>query len=236
MTGTRDVHGAGDLGRRAAARRAQLGLSLEEVADRAGSTPSYLAYVEEQVPAPGPAFLVRLADALETTVQDLAGFNADLPQGGAAAGHHPRMEELEEAECWKLLDGHGVGRIAMTGADGPVVFPVNYQVTEGRIVFLTAPDAGLARAASAGTEVAFELDRLDEAFSQGWSVLAVGRTRTLPAGPESERLRSVMDSKPWAGDGRTTVVTLSPDRVTGRRIRVPGAPGSTEFAPGGGGG
>ncbi|MYW08281.1 helix-turn-helix domain-containing protein [Streptomyces sp. SID2563] len=227
MTGTRDVHGAGDLGRRAAARRAQLGLSLEEVADRAGSTPSYLAYVEEQVPAPGSAFLVRLADALETTVQDLAGFNADHPQGGATAGHHPRMEELDEAECWKLLDGHGVGRIAMTGAEGPVVFPVNYQVTDGRIVFLTAPDAGLARAASAGTEVAFELDRLDEAFSQGWSVLAVGRTRTPPAGPESERLRSVMDSKPWAGDGRTTVVTLSPDRLTGRRIRVPGAPGTT---------
>ncbi|MGQ4486055.1 helix-turn-helix domain-containing protein [Streptomyces sp. SAS_281] len=226
MSGTRDAHGAGDLGRRAAARRAQLGLSLEEVADRAGSTPSYLAYVEDQVPAPGPAFLVRLADALETTVRDLAGFNADLPQGGAAAGHHPRMEKLDAAECWRLLDGHGVGRIAMAGAEGPVVFPVNYHVTGGRIVFMTAAESSLAQASSAGGDVAFELDRLDEAFSQGWSVLAVGPTRTLPAGPESEHLRSTWDSEPWAGDGRTTVVALVPKRLTGRRILVPGAPGT----------
>ncbi|NEC67712.1 pyridoxamine 5'-phosphate oxidase family protein [Streptomyces sp. SID9727] len=226
MRATRDGHGAGDLGRRAAARRAQLGLSLEEVADRAGSTPSYLAYVEEQVPSPGPAFLVRLADALETTVQDLAGFNTDLPQGGAAPGHHPRMEELDEAECWALLDGHGIGRIALAGTEGPVVFPVNYQVADERIVFVTAAESGLAQASSAGTEVAFELDRLDEAFSQGWSVLAVGSTRTLPAGPESERVRSIMISGPWAGDSRTTVVTLSPRRLTGRRILVPGAPGT----------
>ncbi|MFF5338465.1 helix-turn-helix domain-containing protein [Streptomyces sp. NPDC013181] len=231
MTGIRDAHAAGDLGRRAAARRAQLGLSLREVADRTGSTPGYLAYVEDHVPAPGPAFLVRLADALETTVQDLAGSGADLPQGGAAAGHHPRTEELEEAECWRLLDGHGVGRIAMAGAEGPVVFPMNYDVADGRIVLMTAADSLLARASSTGTDVAFELDRLDEAFSQGWSVLAVGPTRTLPAGPESEHLRSVMKSDPWAGDGRTTVVTLAPRRLTGRRIRVPGAPGHATSGP-----
>ncbi|MFE6760976.1 helix-turn-helix domain-containing protein [Streptomyces sp. NPDC057689] len=228
MTRTVGSHPAGDLGRRAAARRAALGLSLEEVADRAGSTPGYIAYVEEKVPAPGPAFLVRLADALDTTVQDLAGFTADLPQGGAAAGLRPRMTELGETECWALLDDHGVGRIAMTGKDGPEVFPVNYQVVGRKVVFMTAAGSHLARTAATGAEVAFELDRLDEAFSQGWSVLAVGPVREVPDGPESAELLDAVHSTPWAGEGRETLVILSPDRVTGRRIVVPGAPGTTD--------
>ncbi|WP_405762972.1 pyridoxamine 5'-phosphate oxidase family protein [Streptomyces sp. NBC_01420] len=228
MTRTVGSHAAGDLGRRAAARRAALGLSLEEVADRAGSTPGYIAYVEEKVPAPGPAFLVRLADALDTTVQDLAGFTADRPQGGAAAGRRPRMTELGETECWALLDDHGVGRIAMTGKDGPEVFPVNYQVVGRKVVFMTAAGSHLARTTATGAEVAFELDRLDEAFSQGWSVLAVGPTREVPDGPESAELLEAVHSMPWAGEGRETLVILSPDRVTGRRIVVPGAPGTTD--------
>ncbi|MFB8086803.1 helix-turn-helix domain-containing protein [Streptomyces sp. NPDC055992] len=231
MTSTVGSHGVGDLGRRAAARRAQLGLSLEEVAARAGSTPGYVAYVEEQISSPSPAFLVRLADALETDVQNLAGATADLPQGAAVAGHHPRMDELDETECWALIDGHGVGRVAIGGEDGPAVFPVNYQVVDGRIVFMTAADSRLARTTSTGAEVAFEQDRLDEAFSQGWSVLAVGRTRAVPDEAEVRRLQDAMHSRPWAGDGRETFVTLAPERVTGRRIVVPGAPGTTAGPP-----
>ncbi|GGU95430.1 hypothetical protein GCM10010275_36660 [Streptomyces litmocidini] len=215
-----------DLGRRVAARRAQLGLSREDVAERAGSTPGYLAYVEEQMPTPGIEFLVRLANALDTTVQDLTGSTADLAPGGSRAGHRARMEEIDEAECWELLDGHGVGRVAVEGGDGLTVVPVNYQVVDREIVFMTAPDSSLARSAASGAEVAFEEDRLDEAFSQGWSVLLVGPARTVSDEASVRRIRDAVHSEPWAGDGRDTVVTLSPRRVTGRRIRVPGAPGT----------
>ncbi|MFD0367981.1 helix-turn-helix domain-containing protein [Streptomyces sp. NPDC127114] len=222
-------HATSDLGRRVAARRAQLGLSREDVADRAGSTPSFIAYVEERVPTPGIEFLVRLANALETTVQDLTGSTVDRAPGGGRAGYRPRMEEIDEAECWELLDDHGVGRIAVEGRDGLMVIPVNYQVLNGQIVFLTAADSSLARTAASGAEVAFEEDRLDEAFSQGWSVLLVGPARTVSDEAAVRRIKGAVHSEPWAGDGRDTVVTLSPRRVTGRRIRVPGAPGT---APG----
>ncbi|MFF5787470.1 helix-turn-helix domain-containing protein [Streptomyces sp. NPDC012693] len=219
-------HVTSDLGRRVAARRTQLGLSRQEVAERAGSAPGFIAYVEEQVPTPGIEFLVRLANALETTVQDLTGYTADLAPGGARPGYRARMEEIDEAECWELLDGHGVGRVAAEGRDGLAVFPVNYQVVDGEIVFMTAADSSLARASASGAEVAFEEDRLDEAFSQGWSVLLVGPVRTVSDETSVQRIKDADGPEPWPGDGRDTLVTLSPRRVTGRRIRVPGAPGT----------
>ncbi|MBX9427028.1 pyridoxamine 5'-phosphate oxidase family protein [Streptomyces lateritius] len=220
-------HAASDLGRRVAARRAQLGLSREDVAERAGSAPGFIDYLEGRVSTPGIEFLVRLANALETTVQDLTGYTADLVPGGARAGYRARMEEIDESECWELLDGHGVGRIAVEGRDGLAVFPVNYQVLDGEIVFMTAADSSLTRAAASGAEVAFEEDRLDEAFSQGWSVLLVGPVRRVSDEGAVRRIMDAVHSEPWAGDGRRdTLVTLSPRRVTGRRIVVPGAPGT----------
>lgn len=217
-------HPRSDIGRRVAARRSQLGLSREEVAARAGSAPGYIQYLEEQLPAPGIEFLIRLANALETTIQDLSGSSVDLPTGGARAGYHARMDELDVRECWALLDDHGVGRVAVTTEDGPAVLPVNYQVVEGEVLFMTAEDSPLAE--MSGAEIAFEADHLDEAFSQGWSVLLVGPVRTVSDEVAAGRLRNAAYSAPWAGEGRDTVMVLSPRRVTGRRILVRGAPGA----------
>ncbi|MEU8677762.1 pyridoxamine 5'-phosphate oxidase family protein [Streptomyces sp. NPDC048560] len=214
----------GDIGRRIAARRRRLGLSREEVAVRAGSAPGYIAYLEEQRSAPGIEILLRLANALETTVQELTGHTADLPVGRIRAGYHARMDELDERECWALLGDHGVGRVAVTTDDGPAVFPVNYQVVGEEILFMTAGDSPLA--GMSGTEIAFEEDHLDEAFSQGWSVLFVGVVRTVSDQVAAGRLRNAAYSKPWPGGRRDTVMDLSPRRVTGRRILVRGAPGA----------
>ncbi|MFF7196097.1 helix-turn-helix domain-containing protein [Streptomyces sp. NPDC008079] len=52
-------------------RREQLGLSREEVAGRAGSAGGYLQFVEEEATVLGVTFLLRLANALETTVAEL---------------------------------------------------------------------------------------------------------------------------------------------------------------------
>ncbi len=76
----------GDIGRRVAARRHQLSLSRQDVALRAGAAPGYIEYVEEQSATPGIGFLLRLADALETTVQELTGGTVDLPGGLGPGG------------------------------------------------------------------------------------------------------------------------------------------------------
>jgi transcriptional regulator with XRE-family HTH domain len=63
----------GDLGRRIAARRRQLGWSRAELAARAGLSPSYLAYLETRPAVVTTTCLTELADALETTAGALLG-------------------------------------------------------------------------------------------------------------------------------------------------------------------
>ncbi|WP_349362123.1 pyridoxamine 5'-phosphate oxidase family protein [Streptomyces sp. H27-C3] len=207
-----------DIGRRVAARREQLGLTREEVAERAGSAPGYLQYLEERSANPGIGFLLRLANALQTTVAELSGETVDLPPGTGRAAYHPELLELSRDECRALLGTHGVGRVAVTTSEGPAVVPVNYLVTDDDVAFRTAP--GAAPAAAAGNEVAFEVDHIDDALSQGWSVLVVGEARAVTDPVAAQVLDEMARSTPWAGGDRALWITITPVRVTGRRIAV----------------
>ncbi|MEW1871667.1 pyridoxamine 5'-phosphate oxidase family protein [Streptomyces caelestis] len=210
----------GDIGRRVAAERERRGLSREETARRARMSPDYLAYLEEHPGDPSQATLVRLAGALDTSVRALRGGGADLPPGRGAALLHPELHDLAPQECRALLSTHGVGRVAVTTPEGPAVVPVNYEVVDDAIVFRTAP--GSAPAAAVGSEVAFEVDHLDEAMSRGWSVLAVGPAREVTAPDEARRLAEGAHTLPWAGGERELWVSIRPARLTGRRITPAG--------------
>ncbi|WP_225850452.1 pyridoxamine 5'-phosphate oxidase family protein [Streptomyces sp. HPF1205] len=207
----------GDVGRRLVLRREELGLSRDQVAERAGVAPGYLQYVEEQPTAlPGLAFWLRVAEALETTVQQLRGGSAGLPPGMAEAAAAPTLSELPPDECLRLLSGHGVGRVAVTTDAGPAIVPVNYDVVDEAIVFRTA--AAAAPALAAGREVAFEVDRIDEALSEGWSVLVLGPAAEVTDAAEVRDLRARAHTTPWAGGDREQWLRIRPVRLTGRRI------------------
>jgi transcriptional regulator with XRE-family HTH domain len=207
----------GDIGRRVAVERRRRGLSREEAAGRARMSPDYLAYLEERPADPTLATLVRLADALGTTVTALRGGGIDLPPGQGYALLHPQLRDLGPDECRTLLSTHGVGRVAVTASDGrPAVVPVNYSVVADAIVFRTAPDS--VAAAAAGTEVAFEVDHVDEALSQGWSVLAVGPASAVTEPATVRRLAQEAHTTPWAGGEREMWVSITPTSLTGRRI------------------
>ncbi|MGW2033871.1 DUF1918 domain-containing protein [Streptomyces sp. NPDC001811] len=207
----------GDIGRRVAAERRRRGLTRVETAGRARMSPDYLAYLEERPADPTLGTLIRLADALGTTVAALRGGGMDLPPGQGHALLHPRLRDLGPEECRTLLSTHGVGRVSVTAADGhPAVVPVNYEVVDDAIVFRTAPDS--VAAAAVETEVAFEVDHVDEAMSQGWSVLAVG-TASRVTEPDAVRgLAQHAHTTPWAGGERDMWVSIRPTRLTGRRI------------------
>ncbi|MFJ8142343.1 helix-turn-helix domain-containing protein [Streptomyces sp. NPDC096013] len=207
----------GDLGRRIAVRRTALGLSREETADRAAVAGSYLQYLEEfPGAAPGRSVLLRLAEVLQTTVTGLAGGTGDQTPGAGRAGAEPVFTELTVQECRELLSTHGVGRVAVTTDSGPVIVPVNYSVVDGAIVYRTAPGAMPSRAA--GCQVTFEIDRIDDAFAEGWSVLALGRARTVTDVDDVRRLTEQAFSTPWAGGGREEWVRIDALSLTGRRI------------------
>ncbi|MFE9634056.1 helix-turn-helix domain-containing protein [Streptomyces sp. NPDC006463] len=208
--------GRTDLGRRLAKRREELGLSREEAGMRCGADAGYVAYLEERAAAPAIGSLVRIADALDTTVAELTGATTDHPPGRGMAVLDAELVELSDGECRRLLSTHGVGRVAVSTPHGPGIFPVNYVVAGRDIAFRTSGDAVLARAA--GTEVAFEVDHIDDVTRLGWSVLAVGEVEGVTDAEELVRLDAVAYSLPWAGGRRTHWMKVTPIRITGRRV------------------
>ncbi len=215
---TAEAPAAGDLGRRLARRRTELGLTRRQTATRAGMAPSYLQYLEEHPgAAPSTGVLHMLAEVLHTTVTELTGGDTDLAPGAAPrASRTPEFSELTTRECRALLATHGVGRIAVPTISGPVIVPVNYSVVDGMIVFRTAP--GTTPAQASGCQVAFEIDRIDDVFSQGWSVLVRGHARTVTDPDEVRRLEEEAYSTPWAGGHRDEWVCIDPHGISGRRI------------------
>ncbi|MFJ4467447.1 helix-turn-helix domain-containing protein [Streptomyces sp. NPDC089424] len=207
----------GDLGRRVFHRRAELGLTRRETAAQAGMSTTYLRHLEEDATArPDAGVLLRLAGVLGTTVDDLAGGNVDLPPGLGRATRHGRFTELSAAECRTLIGMHGVGRIAVPTSAGPAIVPVNYSVVDQKIAFRTAP--GTTPWQARGKLIAFEVDRIDDAFSQGWSVLVRGHAQAVSDPDEVRRLEERAYSMPWAGGRRDVWVRIDPVAVTGRRI------------------
>ncbi|MEU6896164.1 pyridoxamine 5'-phosphate oxidase family protein [Streptomyces sp. NPDC046557] len=207
----------GDLGRRVTARREELGITREELAERCGAAAPYIAYLEERASAPSMGMLVALADGLSTTVAELTGRTIDSPPGEGTAMRDAELTGLSEAECRRLLSTHGIGRVGFSGPEGPAVFPVNYVIVGSEIAFRTAAYSRLAEAS--GTEVAFEVDHIDDAMREGWSVLAVGELSEVTDEARISHLHAVARSLPWAGGPRTHWMSMTPTRITGRRVQ-----------------
>ncbi|HZT65669.1 MAG TPA: pyridoxamine 5'-phosphate oxidase family protein [Acidimicrobiales bacterium] len=207
-----------DLGRRLAERRHQLGYSIEQVAAGSSISPAYLEYLEAAPePEPSAATLVRLANALGTTLAGLRGGDQLVPPGRRPPRPGARLEALSREECAALLAPGGVGRFVYLEGRGPVAVPVNYRVFGDDIVFRTGEGTSLA-ARAAQVRVSFEVDHIDEALSEGWSVIVTGRARTVTDPVELEELEP-LGVHPWAGGRRDVYVRLTPDEVSGRRIR-----------------
>ena len=128
----------GDLSRRLAARRAELRLSLSQVAERAAVNRRYLEFLENFPGQPDAGTLRRLAAALRTTPGALLGGGGQAPPG-RAAGPVGRLERLSLAECGRLLAPGGLGRLAFSTASGLMVLPVNYLLVAGPSCCAPAP-------------------------------------------------------------------------------------------------
>ena len=134
------------------------------------------------------------------------------------------LELLSEDECIALLGRAKLGRVGVTIGALPAIFPVNFRLVDGTIVFRTGPGTKLA-AALRRAVIAFEVDAIDETYHEGWSVLVVGEAREVD---DPELARGLAGQvTPWAPGDRGHVVRIRPTLVSGRRIRhdaVAGAP------------
>ena len=205
-----------DLARRITHRRAELGISVEELAERAGIDPTYMKYFERSADARlsfGSLNLVALA--LGTNPAELLGAEFDRPPGRGRAGRHPTLETLTMKQCEAHLAAGGVGRVVFATERGPVALPVNFEFSDGQIVLST--DMKKAALLESLPQVGFEVDRVDDAMSEGWSVLVNGQARMVD-GPEELLRLSSLDLEAWAGGNRHSLVCITPIETTGRVI------------------
>ena len=139
----------------------------------------------------------------------------DSPTGSSGAS-----TELVPHQCWELLRRQQVGRLALCGEDGPVIFPVNYIVDHGTVVFRTA--AGTKLSGAAGRQVAFEADGWDDPPTTAWSVVLRGRA--VKVLEREENLRALrLPLVVWQEGHKPWFVRVEPQETTGRRFLLAGA-------------
>jgi len=207
-----------DFGRRLVERRVQLGLSQQAAAAGAAMDPGYLDYLESSPgPDPSRATVLRLALALKTTPALLLGDGILGPPGQGAPAIGARLTDLGISESLALLAAGGLGRFVYLEPRGPVAIPVNFRMFEGDIVFRTASSTQPAVRA-AQQRVSFEVDHIDDALREGWSVLVSGKSH-LAVDPVELRKLQGLELKPWAAGHRNAYVRITPEEITGRRIR-----------------
>ncbi|WP_425860866.1 pyridoxamine 5'-phosphate oxidase family protein [Arthrobacter sp. TWP1-1] len=127
-------------------------------------------------------------------------------------------KELDAHECWALLRGVSVGRLAVWVTDHPDIFPINYAVDHGTLVFRTGLGTKLS-AAVGETPVAFEADGVDRGSGIAWSVVAKGSAVPIKATEDVLDSFSIM-LFPWQSGRKETFVRIEPTSITGRKFTV----------------
>lgn len=129
------------------------------------------------------------------------------------------LEVLERDECLRLLGTATLGRIGVTSGALPTVLPINFRFDGRQILFRTGLGTKLD-AATQNAVVAFEVDEIDAIAHTGWSVVVRGVARELTDPDELVEAQRPPLAR-WAPGEDHSVVAISPEIVSGRRI-VPG--------------
>lgn len=121
---------------------------------------------------------------------------------------------LEHHLCWELLRDNEVGRLAVIVDGHPEIFPINYVVDHGTVVFRTAEGTKLTAALASGG-VAFEVDGATD--GDVWSVVLKGRAHEVTRLDESLNAAGLPIHPSQTGK-KNHVIRIDPDTVSGRRF------------------
>jgi len=131
------------------------------------------------------------------------------------------LATLDADQCRALLVTHRprLGCLAFVDGEWPIVLPINFALDGDVVYFRTAPGSKLDAAVRCD-RVAFQLDRVDEVWEEGWSVLAFGHLRVVDDPDELARARR-LPLRPWASGDKPHYLRLEIHSVSGRRITFP---------------
>lgn len=122
--------------------------------------------------------------------------------------------ELTDEQSWHLLENTKHGRLVVSVAGEPDIFPVNYVTAERKIYLRTAPGNKLAQLTINST-VLFEADGI--VSDEAWSVVLRGTARVLNTSAELEAVES-LGLKTWVPTLKDFYVEIEPKSVSGRHF------------------
>src|ERR687889_1138475 len=131
----------------------------------------------------------------------------------ADASQHS-LEHLDSGQCWGLLRQVSVGRLAVWVDDHPDIFPLNYTVDHGTLVFRT--DEGTKLGGALGeAPVALEADGVDAQSGMAWSVVVKGKAAAVTG------IEEVLDTAslylfPWQAGEKDPLFRVTPHSRTRR--------------------
>ncbi|WP_022883329.1 pyridoxamine 5'-phosphate oxidase family protein [Glaciibacter superstes] len=124
------------------------------------------------------------------------------------------IKKLSEDEAWALLSTARFGRVAVSIAGQPDVFPVNYVAQAGSVTFRTAEGTKLF-GLTANEKVAFEVDDYTE--TEGWSIVVKGTAHALETEAEIAEAEH-LPLKSWIPSVKRHYVRIDVHELSGRRF------------------
>lgn len=121
----------------------------------------------------------------------------------------------EGTTAWELLSTQSVGRLATSLEREPDIFPVNFVVDDGTLVFRTGTGTKLFELV-ANNHVAFEADSWTPG-EDGWSVVVKGTAEVLEHAADIEAAEK-LPLTPWIPTIKSHFVRITPTDVSVRRF------------------
>lgn len=173
-------------------------------------------------PATGDRLLLIRADRIngQRVVAAPGAPSPTFPPAPAPVAHRSainmrrRVTGADEG-LFRLADGgQRVGRLAISVAGEPLIFPVNYALDGDAVIFRTR--VGTKLSGITRSMAAFAVDQIDGS-GQGWSVVLQGLAQeVLDADSDSLRERiAALTLETWPGGDRPNVVRITPYLVQG---------------------
>ena len=123
-------------------------------------------------------------------------------------------------EAWKLLGSVSLGRLVTYFGGQLEIFPVNFAVQNGTLLFRTAEGTKLFTTVM-NDRVLFEVD--DHTATDGWSVVVRG-TAALLSSAGDIREAEAAQLLPWVPTVKLRYVRITPTEISARRFRFGVAP------------
>lgn len=122
---------------------------------------------------------------------------------------------LGEDEAWKLMSGVSLGRLVTYFGGQLEIFPVNFAVQNGTVLFRTAEGTKLFTTVM-NDQVLFEVD--DHTVAEGWSVVIRGTAHLLSSAEEIREAESAQ-LLPWVPTVKLRYVRVTPSEISARGFR-----------------